>query len=110
MQILHPFTGSVQQYLAQLDDPHHHRPACCPQCQAKDPLTAHGFYIRTIIDTAFDGPIRVRRYLCEACRRTVVKVLLKLARGFPAKSRTPLVATTVIVAFCGKPADKVTTS
>jgi hypothetical protein len=71
MQILHPFTGSVQQYLAQLDDPHQHRPACCPQCRAKDPLTAHGFYVRTIIDAAFDGPIRVRRYLCEACRRTV---------------------------------------
>ena len=70
MQILHPFTGSVQQYLAQLDDPQH-RPACCPQCQAKDPLTAHGFYVRTLIDTAFDVTIRVRRYLREACRRTV---------------------------------------
>ena len=71
MQILHPFAGSVQQYLAQLDDPDQHRPACCPQCQAKHPLTAHGFYSRTIIDAAFDGSIRVRRYLCEACRRTV---------------------------------------
>jgi Domain of unknown function (DUF6431) len=71
MQILHPFTGSVQQYLTQLDDPDRHRPAQCPQCQAQAPLTAHGFYVRTIIDAAFDGAIRVRRYLCEACRRTV---------------------------------------
>ena len=71
MQILHPFAGSVQQYLAQLDDPDQHRPACCPQCQAKDPLTAHGFYTRTIVDAAFNGSIRVRRYLCDACRRTV---------------------------------------
>lgn len=71
MQILHPFAGSVQQYLAQLIDPDQHRPAHCPQCQAKDPLTAHGFYSRTIMDAAFDGTIRVRRYLCEACRRTV---------------------------------------
>jgi Domain of unknown function (DUF6431) len=71
MQILHPFTGSVQQYLEQLADPDQHRPAHCPQCQAKQPLTAHGFYTRTILDTAFDGSIRVRRYLCEACRRTV---------------------------------------
>lgn len=71
MQILHPFTGSVQQYLEQLADPDPHPPAHCPQCQAKRPLTAHGFYTRTIIDTAFDGPIRVRRYFCEACRRTV---------------------------------------
>src|SRR5450756_1589039 len=71
MQILHPFTGSVQQYLEQLADPDQHRPAHCPQCQAQQPLTAHGFYTRTILATAFDGSIRVRRYLCEACRRTV---------------------------------------
>ena len=71
MQILHPFTGSVQQYLEQLADPDRYRPAHCPQCQAKHPLTAHGFYTRTILDTAFDGLIHVRRYLCEACRRTV---------------------------------------
>jgi hypothetical protein len=71
MQILHPFTGSVSQYLQQLADPDRYRPAHCPQCQAKHPLTAHGFYTRTILDTAFDGLIHVRRYLCEACRRTV---------------------------------------
>lgn len=71
MQILHPFTGSVQQYLDQLDDRESPRPRHCPQCQANDPLTAHGFYLRTIMDAAFDGEIRVRRYLCEACRRTV---------------------------------------
>src|SRR5271169_2853299 len=71
MQILHPFAGSVQQYIEQLADPDSHRPGHCPQCRAKHPLTAHGFYTRTVIDTAFDGVIRVRRYLCEACRRTV---------------------------------------
>jgi hypothetical protein len=71
MQILHPFSGSVQQYTEQLADPDRHRPTHCPLCQAKHPLTAHGFYTRTLIDTAFDGLIRVRRYLCEACRRTV---------------------------------------
>jgi hypothetical protein len=46
-------------------------PDHCPQCQAKHPLSAHGFYTRTLIDTAFDGVIRVRRYLCQACQRTV---------------------------------------
>jgi len=72
MQILHPFTGSVQQYLEHLaDTPDHYRPTQCPQCQAKHPLTAHGFYTRTLIDSAFDGLIRVRRYLCQTCRRTV---------------------------------------
>jgi hypothetical protein len=72
MQILHPFTGSVQLYLAQLAvTADQHRPTQCPQCQAQRPLKAHGFYTRTIIDTAFDGLIRIRRYLCAACRRTV---------------------------------------
>lgn len=71
MQILHPFAGSVQQYNEQLSNPDAHRPGSCPQCQDKHPLTAHGFYTRTLIDTAFDGVIRVRRYLCQACRRTV---------------------------------------
>jgi len=71
MQILHPFAGSVQQYNEQLSNPGAHRPSDCPQCHAKRPLTAHGFYKRTLIDTAFDGVVRVRRYLCLACRRTV---------------------------------------
>lgn len=71
MQMLHPFSGPVQKYLDQLDDFKTHRPDHCPQCQAKAPLTAHGFYTRTIADGAFGGEIRVRRYLCETCRRTV---------------------------------------
>ena len=71
MQILHPFAGSVQQYAEQLNDPDCYRPGYCPQCQTKHPLTAHGFYTRTLIDAAFDGIIRVRRYLCQACQRTV---------------------------------------
>jgi len=71
MQILHPFAGSVRQYLEQLDNPDSYRPGHCPQCQAKHPLTAHGFYTRTLVDAAFDGVIRVRRYLCQTCQRTV---------------------------------------
>ena len=71
MQILHPFAGSVQQYNEQLSNPDAHRPGSCPQCQHERPLTAHGFYRRTLIDAAFDGVIRVRRYLCQACQRTV---------------------------------------
>ena len=71
MQILHPFAGSIQQYIEQLSDPDRYRPGHRPQCQAKRPLTAHGFYTRTLIDTDFDGPIPVRRYLCQNCQRTV---------------------------------------
>ena len=71
MQMLHPHSGSIQQYREQIDDPDRGRPSRCPQCPVKEPLTAHGFYSRTIVDEAFDGVIRIRRYLCRACLRTV---------------------------------------
>ena len=72
MQILHPFQGSVQQYLEQLADADRYRPNHCPQCQAQHRLLAHGFYSRTIVESAaFDGAIRIRRYLCQTCQRTV---------------------------------------
>lgn len=61
----------MQQYQEHLADPDRHRPTHCPQCPAKHPLTGHGFYTRTLVDSAFDGALRVRRYLCQVCRRTV---------------------------------------
>jgi Domain of unknown function (DUF6431) len=70
MQMLY-LARSIQQYLEELSDPNRYRPEGCPQCQARDPLTAHGFYRRTLVDVAFDGTIRVRRYLCRFCKRTV---------------------------------------
>ena len=71
MQILHPFSGSLQQYDAAIADPDRYRPDHCPQCEVKHPLTAHGFYRRTLVDVGWDSSIRVRRYLCRSCKRTV---------------------------------------
>jgi hypothetical protein len=71
MQILHPFAGSIQSYAEEISDPNRYRPDHCPQCEAKHPLTGHGFYRRTLVDARFDGVIRVRRYLCQSCKRTV---------------------------------------
>jgi hypothetical protein len=71
MQILHPFAGSIQSYVEEISDPNRYRPDHCPQCEAKHPLSGHGFYHRTLVDVAFDGVIRVRRYLCRSCKRTV---------------------------------------
>lgn len=71
MQILHPFAGSINQYADAISDPGRYRPDHCPQCQAKQSLSGHGFYSRTLVDLTFDGVIRVRRYLCRLCRRTV---------------------------------------
>ena len=71
MQILHRFAGSIQRYSEELSDPDRYRPDHCPQCEVHHPLRAHGFYTRTLVDIAFDGTIRVRRYLCRCCKRTV---------------------------------------
>jgi hypothetical protein len=71
MQMLHPFVGSIQQYSKAISDPDRYRPDHCPQCEAQQPLTGHGFYCRTLVDLGFDGVIRVRRYLCLLCKRTV---------------------------------------
>jgi hypothetical protein len=71
MQIVHPFRGSIQQYEQELSDPGRYRPDHCPLCQAPDPLRAHGCYCRTLVDVQYDGSLRVRRYLCLLCKRTV---------------------------------------
>jgi len=71
MQILHPFLGSLQHYAQAISDPDRYRPDHCPQCEAPQPLIGHGFYSRTLVDSTFEGVIRVRRYLCRLCKRTV---------------------------------------
>ena len=74
MQMLYPFTGSIQQYIECVDrseEPERCRPANCPQCESKQKMVAHGFYRRTVMDLNVDCEIRVRRYLCGTCRRTV---------------------------------------
>src|SRR5437879_13039860 len=57
--------------MEQIEDPDRGRPSSCPQCRSKERLKAHGFYSRTIVDETFDGLIRIRRYLCQACQGTV---------------------------------------
>ena len=72
--MLYPFTGSIQQYRERVElreEGDRCRPVKCPQCKSKQPLVCHGFYARTVEDQAEGFIIRVRRYLCVACRRTV---------------------------------------
>ena len=71
MQILHRFVGSIQEYATEISDADRYRPEGCPQCEAKCPLAAHGFYCRTLVDVEFDGKIHISRYLCHFCKRTV---------------------------------------
>jgi hypothetical protein len=74
MQMLYPLPGSIQQYVERigtLQEGERCRPSQCPQCESKKPLVCHGFYARTVEDQAEGFIIRVRRYFCPACRRTV---------------------------------------
>ena len=47
------------------------RPACCPLCGTPDVLIGHGFYKRQPKDQAQVYPIRIKRWLCKACLRTL---------------------------------------
>jgi hypothetical protein len=38
---------------------------------ARPGLRSHGSYCRTLVDVEYDRSIRVRRYLCLLCKRTV---------------------------------------
>ena len=72
--MLYPLPGSIQQYVKQVEtsqEGERCRPRRCPQCESKQPLVCHGFYARTVEDQAEGFVIRVRRYFCAACRRTV---------------------------------------
>ncbi len=71
MQIVQRFADSIQSYFEEIADPDRYRPDHCPQCEAKRPLTGHGFYCRTLVDVTFNGVLRIRRYLCCSCKRTV---------------------------------------
>jgi hypothetical protein len=71
MQSLHPQPCTIQEYLQELSDPSRYRPDHCPLCHGPDPLRAHGFYCRSLVDVNYDGAIPVRRYLCLLCKRTV---------------------------------------
>ncbi|MDR0324346.1 MAG: DUF6431 domain-containing protein [Treponema sp.] len=42
----------------------------CPQCGA-DYLRKHGYYERHLITVGFEGRIKIRRYRCRDCKKTV---------------------------------------
>ena len=49
VQIQYPFVGSVRQF-NEIADPGRYRPDHCRQCEAHRPLSAHGFYRRTLVE------------------------------------------------------------
>ena len=71
MPIIQDFGGSVQDYVAHFARIVFLRPVCCPHCGQRDKLTGHGFYWRKAKDQTQVFRIRVKRWLCKACRRTL---------------------------------------
>jgi transposase-like protein len=71
MPIIQDFGGSVQDYVAHFARIVFLRPACCPHCGQQDRLIGHGFYWRKAKDQTQVFRIRVKRWLCKVCRRTL---------------------------------------
>jgi transposase-like protein len=63
--------GSLIEYLDhfwQLDFP---RPEVCPLCHAVHLFISHGFYYRKPFSTTRAYRVRIKRWLCKACRHTL---------------------------------------
>jgi transposase-like protein len=71
MPIIQDFGGSVQDYAAHFAQIVFARPTRCPHCDEAEALIGHGFYWRKAKDQIQVFRIRVKRWLCKACRRTL---------------------------------------
>jgi hypothetical protein len=69
--IVAEFGSDVQDYARQFPRLTFPRPLTCPHCQALGRLVGHGSYPRNAVEEHLAIPIRVKRLLCAACRRTV---------------------------------------
>ncbi len=71
MVIVADFGPDVQYYAREFAHLTIPRPRYCPRCEALDRLIGHGSYCRNAVDPQHSTPIRVKRFLCEACQKTV---------------------------------------
>ncbi len=71
MLIVAEFGPDVQHYARQFAHLTIPRPKACPHCAASDRLVGHGSYPRVAVDHREAIPIRVKRFLCAACRKTI---------------------------------------
>lgn len=71
MVIVVNFGDDVQRYAHDFAGIHIPVPSVCPGCAASGHLIGHGSYPRTAATPTDALPIRVKRLLCTACRRTV---------------------------------------
>lgn len=71
MLIVAEFGPDIERYASEFASLSFPRPKTCPRCKALDRLLGHGSYPRNVVDHVQPIPIRVKRFLCAACRKTV---------------------------------------
>ena len=71
MVIVTDFGRSVQTYIDGFDRLCFPRPTVCAHCQACNTFIRHGYYWRHPLDSQRVYRLRISRWLCTACRRTL---------------------------------------
>ncbi len=69
--IVAEFGPNVQDYAREFAHLTIPRPRCCPHCEALDRLIGHGSYPRNAVDPQHSTAIRVKRFFCPVCGKTV---------------------------------------
>jgi hypothetical protein len=71
MVIVTEFGCLVHEYVAHGSSLVFPRPKECPQCRVVDTLIGHGFYERKALSPTAVYVLRIKRWYCTACQRTV---------------------------------------
>jgi hypothetical protein len=71
MTIVTDFGRSVQAYVEHFAELVFPRPQVCPHCQAAGRMIGHGFYQRKALTQQHIYLVRIKRWYCTACGRTV---------------------------------------
>lgn len=71
MQIIYEFNLTVSEYAALEEDNIFPCLEQCPICKAQIPLRAHGFYQRNAVIGFKAYHIKIRRYKCLDCKKTI---------------------------------------
>jgi transposase-like protein len=71
MIIVTEFGCLVHEYIERCSGLVFPRPKECPQCRVADTLIGHGFYERKALSQTQVYVLRIKRWYCKACQRTV---------------------------------------
>jgi len=71
MVIVTEFGCLVHEYVKRFGQPVFPRPDRCPHCHVLDALIWHGFYWRKALSPTAVYVLRIKRWYCKACQRTI---------------------------------------